>query len=206
MPPLNLELLFSFAVTALLIELTPGPNITYLAILSVSEGRRAAFLAVLGVGLGLALMGAAAALGVAELILASSFLYEALRWAGVLFLFYLAADGWFASGALSAVKPASNFRHFRRGLITNLLNPKAALFYLTVLPTFIGGAADVRKQSIALTSIYVAVATLVHVLVVALADLLRPVLLNSGREKLVRRFLSLLLLFVAVWVLVSSRR
>jgi len=71
----ELELFFSFLVTSVLIELTPGPNVTYLALLALGEGRKAALAAVGGVALGLALLGGAAALGVAELILASDVLY-----------------------------------------------------------------------------------------------------------------------------------
>ena len=80
----------SFFLTSLLIEMTPGPNMTYLALVSASEGRRAGFAAVAGVAMGLAVIGVVAAFGVAEIIHASDFLYNLLRWAGVLFLFHLA--------------------------------------------------------------------------------------------------------------------
>ena len=69
--------LLAFAVTALIVELTPGPNMTYLAALSLSKGARAGLAAVTGVALGLSLSGIAAALGLAAIIDSSRFLYEA---------------------------------------------------------------------------------------------------------------------------------
>jgi threonine/homoserine/homoserine lactone efflux protein len=68
--------LASFLLTSFLIEITPGPNMTYLALVSASDGRRAGFATVLGVASGLAVVGAIAAIGVAELIQASTLLYD----------------------------------------------------------------------------------------------------------------------------------
>jgi threonine/homoserine/homoserine lactone efflux protein len=78
---------------------------------------------VLGVASGLAVVGAIAAIGVAELIQASTLLYEVLHWAGVLFLLYLAWDGWNTPGTSSANSGVAKGRYFLRGLVTNLLNP-----------------------------------------------------------------------------------
>jgi threonine/homoserine/homoserine lactone efflux protein len=202
----KLELFFSFLVTSVLIELTPGPNITYLALLALGEGRKAALAAVGGVALGLALLGGAAALGVAELILASDLLYQALRWAGVGFLFYMAVEAWLAKTEEVAESGVSHARHFRRGFLTNALNPKAALFYLTVLPTFIHREASVREQTLWLTVSYVGIATLVHLLLVFLAGWLRPLLVTPAREMLVRRVFALLLAAVAVWLIFVTHR
>jgi threonine/homoserine/homoserine lactone efflux protein len=127
--------LASFLVTALVIELTPGPNMTYLALVSATDGRRAGFMTVAGVTLGLAIIGAIAAFGVAEAIQASDVLYGLLRWAGVLFLLYLAWDGWKSSAVTTATEGEG--RYFARGLITNLLNPKAGVFYVSFLPQFV---------------------------------------------------------------------
>lgn len=88
--------LLSFALTSFLIELTPGPNMTYLALVAARDGRRAGFATVAGVALGLSVVGIVAAFGVAELVQSSPLLYEGLRWAGVLFLLYLAWEGWSA--------------------------------------------------------------------------------------------------------------
>ena len=94
--------LLSFALTSFLIELTPGPNMTYLAFVAAQDGRRAGFATVAGVTLGLAVIGIVAAFGVAELVQSSRLLYEGLRWAGVVFLLYLAWEGWSAGADVVA--------------------------------------------------------------------------------------------------------
>jgi threonine/homoserine/homoserine lactone efflux protein len=195
----------SFSLTSLLIEMTPGPNMTYLALVSASEGRRAGFATVAGVAMGLAVIGVVAAFGLAEIIQASDFLYNLLRWAGVLFLFYLAWDGWRSQGH-AAARSEAHSRYFARGLFTNLLNPKAFIFYVAVLPTFIDQRMPLIYQAITLTAIYVGVATFVHAVIVLLAGTLEPLLNDARRERVARRSLSTLLAAVALWFAWSTAR
>ena len=206
MLPLDYSVLASFLITSFLIELTPGPNMTYLAVVSANDGRRAGFAAVLGVALGLAIIGLVATFGVAEAIQASPLLYQVLRWAGVLFLLYLAWEGWTAGADIASSAGQDAGRYFARGLITNLLNPKAAAFYIAVLPTFIDDARPALPQTVTLTIAYLAVATIVHGGIVALAGTLEPVLNDAGRERLARRILSALLAAVAIWFAWSTAR
>src|SRR3954464_8456556 len=84
----------AFVLTSLIIEMTPGPNMAYLAVLGASRGRIAGFSAVLGVALGLALLGIAVGLGGGSLVLNNPVAYESLRWAGALYLCWLAFDSW----------------------------------------------------------------------------------------------------------------
>ena len=182
----------SFALASLIIELTPGPNMTYLALVSASEGRRAGFATVAGIMLGLAVIGLAAAFGVAQLV------YEALRWGGIAFLLYLAWDGWRDASTTEAVGETDR-KFFMRGLVTNLLNPKAAVFYIAVLPNFVDAAQPLLPQTVTLTLVYVAVATLVHAGIVVLAGAAAPFLTDPRRERIARRVLSALLALVARW-------
>jgi threonine/homoserine/homoserine lactone efflux protein len=200
LPPL----LWEFALTALIIELTPGPNMTYLAIVSVSNGWRAGFATVAGVALGLAIVGLIAAFGVAALIQSSDALYEALRWAGVIYLLWLAYEGW--RGGEADEGPPSDRRSFRRGLITNLLNPKAAVFYVAVLPNFVEMGRPVVTQTLILSAVYVTIATAVHGLIVLLGGSMASLLTNPVRETLIRRCLSALLAIVAIWFAWSTAR
>jgi threonine/homoserine/homoserine lactone efflux protein len=78
----------------------------------------------------------------------------------------------------------SLFVQFRRGFITNLLNPKAALFFITVVPEFISGPAPSVRELAVLVSIYVAVATIVHGLIVLLAGTLQAFLAAPQRRKM----------------------
>src|SRR5262245_32737332 len=86
--------LLAFAGTCLVVELTPGPNMAYLAVLSADKGRRAGFAAVAGIAVGLLIVGVGAALGLAALVASSRWLYEILRWCGAFYLLWLAWDAW----------------------------------------------------------------------------------------------------------------
>ncbi|MBL6456679.1 LysE family translocator [Belnapia sp. T6] len=211
MPPLA-----EFLLAVLLLELTPGPNMAYLALLSLERGARPALVAVAGVAAGLAVHALVAGLGAGALIARSPLLYEALRWAGVGYLLWLAYEGWRGEAdAEASLAPlgAQAPRLFRRGFVTNLLNPKSVLFFVSVLPRFIAapeGAGDavpaVVIQMALLGGLYVAVATMVHVSVVLLAGRLRPWLVAGARRDRMRRVLSLLLAAVALWLALSTGR
>ena len=201
--------LLAFAITCLVIELTPGPNMAYLAVLSASKGRRAGFAATLGVALGLLIIGLAAALGLSALIASSRMLYEALRWGGTLYLLWLAYEGWRGDAETSpgtTTVGSSDSKYFVRGLITNLLNPKAAIFYVAVLPTFIAETRPLTGQAVYLALVYVAVATLVHSTIVLLAGAARPWLEDERRSTIVRRAFSLLLVGIAIWLFATARQ
>lgn len=201
-----LEAVASLAAASVLIELTPGPNMTWLAMVSASEGRRPGFAAVGGVALGLGLVGLAAALGVAGLINSIPALYELLRWGGVAFLLFLAWDSWREAEAEIITMDRGMARYFRRGLITNLLNPKAALFFVAVIPAFIDPSRPVLAQTLWLSAVYVLIATLVHAVIVLAAGTFRPYLESPKRQQITRRVFAVLLALVAVWFAVSSSR
>ena len=200
--------LIAFVLTSLIIEMTPGPNMAYLAVLGASRGRIAGFAAVVGVALGLALLGVVVGLGGGSLILHNRVAYESLRWAGALYLCWLAHDSWKAGRQPVETAPVSQsrFMHFRRGFVTNLLNPKAALFFIAVVPEFIAGSAPSLRELAVLVSIYVAVATFVHGLIVLLAGTLQAFLAAPQRRKMAGNVFAVVLFLVAVWLFVSSGR
>ena len=201
--------MLAFALTCVIIEITPGPNMAWLAALSIARGWRTGLAAVAGVALGLSAYGIAAALGVAAVIESSPFIFQALRWAGVAYLLWLTWDAW---STAEEITPAgtSDANHdrasaFRRGLITNLLNPKAAVFYVAMLPEFVTAATgSIVVQTLTLSAIYVAIATAVHALIVTLASSVRGLVARSGQMKAIRRVLALGLVGVAVWLALAT--
>lgn len=195
----------AFALASTLIELTPGPNMGYLAIVALTQGRKAGYAAVAGVCLGLTLIGLLAAYGITALIQQSDLFYNGLRYAGIAFLFWLAWDGWHGSGP-EEDGTAGVRAQFLRGLTTNILNPKAAVFYVAVLPEFVDPTRPLLAQTIVLTAIYVGIATLIHGLIVTLAASLKPWVTGGPRETFVRRSLSLCLAVFAVWFAISTAR
>ncbi len=194
----------ALALASLVVELTPGPNMAWLALLSATEGRGRGFAAVAGVALGLALMGLAAAFGLATLVQTQPLAYQALRWAGLAYLLALALQAWRgAERADSSQTGQSDLHYFRQGVITNVLNPKAAVFYVTVLPGFLP-IAPTLAQTAAVSAVYVAVATLVHGAIVAAAGTAQVALSDPARVAVARRGMALALVGVAIWMFVRT--
>jgi len=198
---LSWSALGGFALTSVLIELTPGPNMLTLAVIAASKGRKLGYAAVAGVALGLLIMGVAAAVGLGAAVSASPVLYQVLRWGGVAYLLWLAYDGWVDAGQDEDLRAGSDrvWHYFKRGLIINLLNPKAAIFYIAVLPNFIVTDAPILMQTVVLSLTYVAVATVVHATIVTLAGLTQRLLQDPRRSQMIRRILALALAGVALW-------
>lgn len=194
------DLALALAVTSLIVELTPGPNMAWLAILSATEGRARGLAAVAGVALGLSLVGAAAALGLAALIDSQPLIYQALRWAGLFYLLFLAWSAWSgADGDEDGRLGQTGWSYFRQGILTNVLNPKAAVFYLTILPEFLPPAAG-WTLSLGFSAIYVGVASAVHAAIVLLAGVASGWLGDPARVARARRVMALALVGVAVWL------
>lgn len=196
-------LTLSFALTAFLIELTPGPNMVWLALLSARKGRKAGFAATLGIALGLAVLAMAAVFGLARVIAEYPALYQAMCLAGVAFMVWLAWDAWRDPATQSGWSESSSqiaAFAFRRGLVINLLNPKAALFFLTVLPNFVEPQRAITGQYLLLSAIYVAIASTVHVILVLGGERLGQWILKEAHSVTVRAGSALALLGVAGWM------
>ncbi len=196
------ETLPAFFLTALLMELTPGPNMAWLALLAATEGRRQGMAAVAGVAVGLALTGLLAAAGLAAVLAAQPAAYQVLRWAGVGYLLWIALQTWRGADApeLREAAGAGAWRQFRRGMITNLLNPKAAVMYVTVLPGFLPPDAGFAQVSV-LSFVFVAVATGVHAALVLAAGSATGWLADGARVRHTRRIMAVALMAVALWLL-----
>ncbi|QHL91006.1 LysE family transporter [Sphingomonas changnyeongensis] len=189
-----------FALAVLLIELTPGPNMAWLAGLAATEGRRAGFAAVAGVAIGLLANGVLAALGLAALLEARPGLLAGLRLAGAAMMVWLAVETWRGTGAAAAPRIAGRVerRAFVAGALINLLNPKAYLFFVVVAPQFLGGAALALSPALLLAGVSAAIATLIHSAIVAAGSRAQAWLADPARTRLVRRLFAVLILGIAV--------
>lgn len=200
--------LWPFFIAVALVELTPGPNISYLAALAASEGRAAGLRAVAGVTLGLLVYLLGSIAGVAQVIAASPLVYGALRWAGVLFLLYLAYEAWRASGESSPAntKPMDAQAPFWRGLVANLLNPKAAIFYMTLLPGFTSpDYGPFWRQALVLGLAHLVVSLVVHVAIVIGAARAGALLVAAEERAAVRRVLAAGIALIAIWLAWETR-
>ncbi len=200
------DLYAPFLLTTLLIELTPGPNMAWLALTSASHGKRSGFAAVAGIALGLALLATASAVGLAELATRSPFVFGLLRYAGVAYLLWLAWNAWVGEDELSPDIANQNpfGAWFRHGLLLNLLNPKAAVFFIAVLPAYISADAPVAPQTALLSASYVAIATAIHMTIVVFAGQAHGWISVGNRSHLIRRVFAGLLAAIAIWFLITT--
>jgi threonine/homoserine/homoserine lactone efflux protein len=204
---MDVPLLAPFLITTLLIELTPGPNMAWLMLTSASHGRRAGLAATAGIATGLLILGVFSALGLAALANRSPYIFGVLRYAGAAYLLFLAWQTWAQKdydkqGRLGA---AENFgTWFRHGLFLNILNPKAAVFFITVLPTFISVRSDVPWQTSILTACYLCIATLVHAALVLMAGQAHDWAGKGSRKIVIRRIFAVLLASIAIWFFMGA--
>lgn len=133
--------LIAFALIALGMVLTPGPNMVYLISRSISQGRLAGLISLGGVALGFVFYVLCAAFGITALVIAVPYAYDALRFAGALYLLWLAWQAVRPGGRspfqVRQLPKDSPRRLFLMGFLTNLLNPKIAVMYLSLLPQFV---------------------------------------------------------------------
>ena len=163
----SLDNLLLFVVASVLLVLTPGPNLLYLISRTLTQGRAAGLVSLAGTTTGFAVHILAAALGLSAVFVAVPVAYDAVRWAGAAYLLWLAWDsvrvpvdgtagGVFATRRLPDAAPA---KLFRMGLLTSILNPKVALFYLALFPQFVEPArGSVFAQSIVLGLVQIVIA------------------------------------------------
>jgi threonine/homoserine/homoserine lactone efflux protein len=172
MIPLDTWLLFCLACAAL--AATPGPNMLFLVSRTLVQGRSAGFVSLAGTSSGFALHAVAAALGLTALLAAVPLAYEIVRWAGAIYLAWLAVVTWRASGASDARAPIAQVatgRLFRQGLVTSTLNPKLAVFQLALFPQFIDPArGHLLMQGLVLASTQLVIVVIGDSLCVAAAS------------------------------------
>ncbi len=195
----------AFLIALTVVELTPGPNMGWLAALSAKSGKAVGMKAVGGVTLGLTIQMLAAAFGLSAILAGSSVLYEVLRWGGVAFMLYLAWESWVESGQ-AAPAQTNGSENFYRGLVANLLNPKALVFYIAVVSQFADPhASPIWLQTLVLGSVHLVISLIIHVAVVLAASHVTSGL-DRWRQSLgIRVMFALALVLIAVWIAFSTR-
>lgn len=192
--------------------LVPGPNMLYLISRSICQGRLAGFISLGGVALGFAAYMMFTVLGITAVFLAAPYAYDALRLMGAAYLLYLAWQAVRPGGRLPfatrRLPPDSPKKLFMMGLATNLLNPKVAMLYLSLLPQFIDPAlGSVFQQSLALGLTQIVVAVAVHASIVAGAGTFSALLArHSGWISIQRWIMGTVLASLAVRMAVEGRR
>ncbi len=165
-----------FVVSGLLLNVTPGADTLYIVGRSTLQGRKAGAVAALGIGAGCLVHTFAAALGLSAILATSAAAFAVVKWVGAAYLVWLGV-GLLRAGGRSARAPdaaclgqAGPAKVFLQGLLTNVLNPKVALFFLAFLPQFIDAAAPNKALAfVALGLIFNVNGTLWNLLVATMA-------------------------------------
>lgn len=140
--------LLMFIAAGWLLNLTPGPDVLYIVSSALKSGVRAGIVAALGIVSGCFVHVFAAALGVGALLATSATAFTVLKWVGAAYLMWMGVKLLRAKGGSSVVptaaqrEPANLGRIFRQGFLTNVLNPKVALFFLAFVPQFIAPGTE----------------------------------------------------------------
>jgi threonine/homoserine/homoserine lactone efflux protein len=204
--------LLAFALVALGMALTPGPNMVYLISRSICQGRTAGMISLGGVALGFVFYMFSAAFGITALLIAIPFAYDTLRFGGALYLLWLA---WQAvkPGGRSPFQvrnlPADSPRKlFTMGFVTNLLNPKIAVLYLSLLPQFIDPShGSVLAQSLTLGAVQIALSISINCMVAMTAGSIAVFLAKRPTWLVVQRWLmGTVLAGLAVRMATEARR
>lgn len=208
----DLASLLAFAAISLGMVLTPGPNMVYLISRSICQGRTAGLISLGGVALGFVFYMLCAALGITALVMAVPFAYDALRFAGAAYLLYLAWQA-LKPGGRSPFQlrdlPADGPRKlFLMGFLTNLLNPKIAVMYLSLLPQFISpGNGSVLAQSLILGLTQIVISISVNALIAIGAGSIAVFLARRPVWAVVQRWLmGTVLAALALRMMAEARR
>lgn len=204
--------LIAFALIALGMVLTPGPNMVYLISRSICQGRKAGLISLGGVALGFVFYMLCAALGITAIVMAVPYAYDALRLGGALYLLYLAwqvlKPGGRSPFQVKDLPKDSDSKLFMMGFLTNLLNPKIAVMYLSLLPQFISPEhGSVLAQSLVLGSVQIAISVSVNAIIAVTAGSLAVVLASRPSWLVAQRWLmGMVLTGLALRILTEARR
>ena len=183
---MDLSTLVLFATACLALTATPRPDMLLIASRSVSQGRAAGFATLVGIQAGTYCHALAAAFGLSQLFLAVPLAYDVVRYVGAVYLLYLAWKTF--RSAATALAPIAGLRRypigtmFWQGLLTNLLNPKTALFVLALFPQFVRPEADcVALQIMLLASVLNLIGLFVNGAVIMTASRLGQTFSGGGR-------------------------
>jgi threonine/homoserine/homoserine lactone efflux protein len=183
--------LFSaFLLASFVLAVTPGPGVLYIVTRSIVQGRRSGLVSVAGVALGNLGNAFTASVGLAALFAVSSIAFSVVKYAGALYLVYIGVQMLRSSPiehSASFPAAASLKRIFRDGFVVALLNPKTTVFFAAFFPQFLNPSAPAMFQSMALGSLFVAIAAVTDSAYALSAGVIAPALRRSATLRIGRR-------------------
>jgi len=202
----------AFSAIAFLLVITPGPNMIYLISRSLSQGKTAGLISLAGVILGFIFYMACASFGITAFLFAIPYAYDTIKILGVCYLLWMAWNAIKPNGTSIfqpiQLKPDSPLKLLSMGFVTNLLNPKIAIMYLSLLPQFIQpGHGSIFMQSMLLGSVQIIISFSVQLLVVFSAGSIAVFFNRNPLWANIQRWvMGTLLATLAVRILIDNKR
>ena len=198
--------LLPFLTASILLTLSPGPDIIYVLIQSIANGKKAGLLTSLGLVSGIIVHTALVAFGISAVIQQSENLFSAIKIFGAIYLFYLAYKVFKSSAGISLVKPVAPLKSggalFRQGFIMNVLNPKVTIFFLAFFPGFLWNPeGDTVYQFFTLGFIFMLQAFLIFGLVAILAGKISQYLNRYSSAGLILKWVQIFV-FIGIGVFI----
>jgi len=185
--------LLLFMIATVTLNVTPGPDMLYVIARSVGQGRAAGIASALGIAAGCFVHLLAVTLGLASLMIAIPTAYEIVKFTGAAYLIYLGVRTFTSRRQKNSAKSIEEARLrtiFAQGIVTNVLNPKVALFFLAFLPQFVRRENNVAAQIIFLGVLFNTSGTLVNIIVALVASYTRSQFKTRIRNSSVFRWLT----------------
>jgi len=202
-----------FLMAGIALNLMPGPDTMYIIGRSIAQGRHAGFLSVLGISTGSLVHTTAAAFGLSAILVTSAFTFSLIKWAGAAYLVYLGIQMLFQKPSEThegsrEMAGKDLWTIYRQGLVTNLLNPKVAMFFMAFLPQFVApDQASSPLPYMFLGSVFVSTGTLwcLFVAVVA-ATGSKKLRTKSSSLKILHRFTGMLFVGLGIRLAIQEVR
>jgi len=191
------EILLPFLAASILLTISPGPDILYVLVQSLSNGVRAGLLTTLGLISGIIIHTSLVAFGVSAILKESETIFLFIRIIGALYLFYLAYKVWVSDSRISlnanSAKKKTDLSLFKRGFIMNVLNPKVTIFFLAFFPGFLWNTSeDTILQFYVLGALFMFQALLIFGGVALLAGRIATYLQHNRRTGVVFKWLQII--------------
>jgi threonine/homoserine/homoserine lactone efflux protein len=208
--PFDLAILPLFLATSFVLLVTPGPDVAFIVATGVTEGKRPALWASTGISLAMFVHSVLAAVGIAAIVSTSPLAFDIIRYVGATYLLYLAYKSFRANSlhARTQTTTRSAFENFRRGFLTNLLNPKAILFSGVFLPQFASPSyGPLFNQIVGLGALLAMFGLLFQAILSIASGSLGQWLLSSPRRQLfLERLMGLVFVGLATRLITMERK
>ena len=206
---MNIEIWLAFVAASVVLLIIPGPTILTVISYSISHGYKAKIPLILAVALGDSTALALSLLGLGALLAESAFWFQAVKWAGGLYLIYLGIKLLMAGVNPSRIEAnkgeVSSWKLFTNTYLVTALNPKGIIFFVAFLPQFINTNTDVTAQLWLLALTFVALASLNATLYAVFAGKAQQTLLSPKTQRLFNICGGSLLTAAGVWALAAEK-